>query len=219
MTGRAGLLKTASILALLTIGYNFVEGMVSVWFGVADETISLFGFGLDSFVEVASGIGVWHMVGRMKAQNATEQDAFEQRALRITGASFYLLAAGLVVTAAVNTIERHRPQATIAGMIVAAISIVSMQLLIHYKVKVGKGAELSRHPCRCSLHQGLPLSLYHTACCKRRLSPYRHRLARLGRSCRNRMVFTEGGKRGLPKGERACLLLRRRMQQGCIEQA
>ena len=87
MTGRAGLLKTASILALLTIGYNIIEGMVSVWFGVADETISLFGFGLDSFVEVASGIGVWHMVGRMKAQNATEQDAFEQRALRITGAS------------------------------------------------------------------------------------------------------------------------------------
>ncbi len=48
----------ASALALITIIYNIIEGMVSVYFGFDDETIALFGFGLDSFVEVISGIGI-----------------------------------------------------------------------------------------------------------------------------------------------------------------
>ena len=46
------LYKRAYALALITIFYNVLEGLVSVFFGVEDETLSLFGFGLDSFVEV-----------------------------------------------------------------------------------------------------------------------------------------------------------------------
>lgn len=61
------LYKTATLLALITIGYNIAEGAVSVWFGAADETLSLFGFGVDSFVEVISGIGIWHMVRRIRS--------------------------------------------------------------------------------------------------------------------------------------------------------
>lgn len=131
------LFRTASALALFTIGYNIVEGLVSVWFGLADETIALFGFGLDSFVEVISGIGVWHMVRRQRATATSEHDAFERRALRITGGSFYLLATGLVATATLNLLQQHRPATTFWGIIVAAVSIISMWLLIHYKVKVG----------------------------------------------------------------------------------
>jgi hypothetical protein len=43
------LYRIASLLALFTIYYNLAEGMVSVWFGTEDETIALFGFGLDSW--------------------------------------------------------------------------------------------------------------------------------------------------------------------------
>ena len=52
------LYNLAYLLAIITIGYNIVEGIVSVFFGLDDETIALFGFGLDSFVEVISGIGI-----------------------------------------------------------------------------------------------------------------------------------------------------------------
>ena len=48
------LYRTAATLAMITICYNIVEGVISVWFGASDGTISLFGFGLDSFVEVAT---------------------------------------------------------------------------------------------------------------------------------------------------------------------
>lgn len=131
------LYRTAALLALITIFYNIAEGLVSVWFGSADETLSLFGFGLDSFVEVISGIGIWHMVRRLGAGAVEDRDTFERRALRITGGAFYLLASGMIVTATASVVQGHRPVTTLWGIIVSLVSIVSMQVLIHYKVKVG----------------------------------------------------------------------------------
>jgi len=132
------LYKRAYALALITIFYNVLEGLVSVFFGVADETLSLFGFGLDSFVEVMSGVGVWHMIRRLRRHTDSESDKFEKQALRITGTAFYILAAGLLVTAGASLYMGHKPETTFWGMVIAAISILSMWALIHYKVKVGR---------------------------------------------------------------------------------
>jgi divalent metal cation (Fe/Co/Zn/Cd) transporter len=136
---RARLYRLASLLALITIFYNLGEGLVSVFFGLEDETVALFGFGLDSFVEVISGLGIWHMVRRVRNHGTdADPDRFERTALRITGSAFYVLAAGLTLTAAVNLYTRHAPETTLWGVIIASVSIVTMWLLIHYKVKVGK---------------------------------------------------------------------------------
>jgi Cation efflux family len=132
------LYRTATLLALITIFYNIAEGMISVWFGAEDETIALFGFGLDSFVEVISGIGIWHMVRRLGHGDNPDTDPFERRALRITGSAFYLLAATLVATALISIMQGHHPANTRWGIIVAVISIVTMWALIRFKVKVGK---------------------------------------------------------------------------------
>ncbi|HEY6873852.1 MAG TPA: cation transporter [Geobacteraceae bacterium] len=134
---REKLYATANLLALITIGYNLVEGAVSVWFGAADETLSLFGFGVDSFVEVISGIGIWHMVRRIRANGGASRDEFERRALRITGWAFYALTAGLVLSAAVSLYERHRPTSTLWGVIVSLVSIACMWGLIRAKTRVG----------------------------------------------------------------------------------
>lgn len=130
--------RWASALALITIFYNIIEGCISVFFGLQDETIALFGFGLDSFVEVVSGIGIWHMIRRMRQSDAVNQDSFEKRALQITGGSFYVLAVGLIVTSGLNIYKGHRPETTFWGIIVSVISILSMWLLVHYKMKIGK---------------------------------------------------------------------------------
>ena len=131
------LYRTASLLALITIFYNLAEGVISVWFGAEDETISLLGFGLDSFVEVISGIGIWHMVRRLGSGEQADHDPFERRALRITGGAFYLLTAGMVATALLSFFQGHRPLTTTWGIVVSLVSIVTMQALVHYKVKVG----------------------------------------------------------------------------------
>jgi len=129
---------TASFLAVLTIIYNFAEGLISIWFGIADETLTLFAFGVDSYIEVISAVGVWHMLRRLRnAADDEDRDAFERRALRITGASFYVLAVGLAVTATWNIYTGHEPDTTVWGIIVGAVSIVCMWLLVHYKKRTG----------------------------------------------------------------------------------
>jgi len=131
------LYQKANWLSLITIYYNLVEGVISVFFGFQDETLSLFGFGVDSFVEVISGIGVWHMIHRFRQSTDENLDRFEQRALKITGTAFYLLTAGLTATALYNIYSGHHPETTFWGIVVSLISIGSMWALIHFKVKVG----------------------------------------------------------------------------------
>jgi divalent metal cation (Fe/Co/Zn/Cd) transporter len=130
--------KVALILAVVTIAYNILEGIASVYFGVSDDTLSLFGFGLDSFVEVISGIGVWHMIHRLRSYPESDPDPFERTALRITGSAFYILSIGLTITGMVNLYSGRRPETTFWGIIIALISISAMWILIHYKMKVGR---------------------------------------------------------------------------------
>ncbi len=135
---KTSLYKWASTLALITIFYNIIEGLVSVYFGLNDETIALFGFGLDSFVEVISGMGIWHMIWRLQQNGDEGPDRFEKTALRVIGTAFYILTAGLIATAMVNIYKGHKPETTIWGIIIAAISIITMWMLIHFKIKVGR---------------------------------------------------------------------------------
>src|SRR3989304_100991 len=89
-------------LALFTIFYNLLEGVISIFFGVSDESLTLFGFGADSFIEVMSGIGILAMVLRIRQHPDTPRSQFERTALRITGTSFYLLVVGLAASAIYN---------------------------------------------------------------------------------------------------------------------
>ena len=134
---KANLYKWVNILALITIFYNVIEGIVSVFFGFKDETIALFGFGIDSFVEVISGVGIWHMIRRLKQNGNENPDRFEKDALRVTGTAFYILAIGLAITAILNIYQGHKPETTLWGIIISAISISTMWALIHYKIRIG----------------------------------------------------------------------------------
>jgi hypothetical protein len=100
-----GLVSFALLLSVITILYNIAEGLISIFFGLNDETLALFGFGLDSFVEVISGIGILHMIIRMKRNPISERDRFERTALKITGLSFYLLCAGLILASVLLIIK------------------------------------------------------------------------------------------------------------------
>ena len=111
---------------------------MSIYFGSEDETLALFGFGVDSFVEVISGIGIAHMILRMKYSKVVTRDKFEKTALKITGFSFFLLAVGLVVGSIINVVQGSHPQTTVAGIIIAVISILTMYWLMTFKLKIGK---------------------------------------------------------------------------------
>jgi len=140
-------------LALFTIGYNIVEGLISIWFGIEDETIALFGFGADSFIEVISGIGILQMVIRIGMNPSGQRSPVEITALRITGWGFYLLAAGLIAGAFLNIYQHHKPESTLWGIIISIISLAVMTGL--YKAKTFYGKKINSEPviadARCTL--------------------------------------------------------------------
>lgn len=130
-------------LALFTIFYNLLEGIISIFFGISDEALTLFGFGVDSFIEVMSGIGILAMVLRIRQYPETPRSQFERTALRVTGTSFYLLAVGLAATAVYNLFTAHKPETTLPGLIISVISIAVMWALVMGKRKVGRTLDSS----------------------------------------------------------------------------
>lgn len=131
------LYRRAYNLSLFTIFYNIIEGIVSMIMGYTDETLALFGFGVDSFIEVLSAIGITMMLIRIKRNPESNKSKFEVRALRITGTAFYLLSAGLLAGIIINIITAHKPETTFWGVIIAIVSIVIMIWLMNAKRRVG----------------------------------------------------------------------------------
>jgi divalent metal cation (Fe/Co/Zn/Cd) transporter len=131
------LFRIAFFLCLVTIVANIAEGAVALYFGAADETIALFGFGLDSAIEVISAFGVAVMVLRIWRNPQMPHSQFERAALRTTGSAFYLLAAGLVAGAVVSVLQGRRPETTIWGVVISLISISVMLGLVYAKRVVG----------------------------------------------------------------------------------
>lgn len=125
-------------LAVFTIVFNVAEGLVSTYFGYEDGSLSLFGFGIDSFIEVVSGLGIAHMIVRTGRRPDSSADVFERTALRVTGFSFYGLTAGLLAMSLYNGLSGHKPTTTFWGVIVSMVSIAVMWALVRSKRNVGK---------------------------------------------------------------------------------
>jgi len=138
MENTTSLYKNAFYLSLITIFYNIAEGLVSMLLGYMDETLTLFGFGADSFIEVMSGIGIAQMILRIQRNPGSSKNEFEIKALKITGTSFYLLSAGLAIGIIINLIDNHKPETTLWGIIISIISIMVMVWLMTAKKSVGK---------------------------------------------------------------------------------
>jgi len=132
------LYRIAFALSIFTVIYNLLEGGVSVFFGYEDDTLTLFGFGLDSFIETISAIGIAHMVIRIARNPNTHRDEFEKTALKITGYSFYALCIILFLMAIQKVVMRDMPATTFWGIIISSISIAIMLVTIYWKISLGK---------------------------------------------------------------------------------
>ena len=130
--------RQAYWLSLFTIFYNIIEGIISMILGYEDETLTLFGFGVDSFIEVMSGIGIAMMILHIKQNPDNPKSTFETKALKITGTAFYLLSAGLLVGIILNLINHHKPETTLWGIIISLVSIAVMVWLMNAKKNIGK---------------------------------------------------------------------------------
>lgn len=123
-------------LEYFTIGWNTLEGMVAVIAGAIAGSISLVGFGVDSFIEVASGTA---LLWRMSVDaDESRRERNEELSLRIVGACFLGLAAYIAWEAIRDLITNKAPEHSVAGIVIAVVSLIVMPLLSKAKRRVGR---------------------------------------------------------------------------------
>jgi divalent metal cation (Fe/Co/Zn/Cd) transporter len=110
--------------------------LVAVAAGVAARSISLVGFGIDSFIEVASGAT---LLWRMSVDADVEsRDRNEKPSLRIVGLCFIALAVYITYEAVSDLITKTAPEHSLPAVILACVSLVAMPFLSRAKRKVGR---------------------------------------------------------------------------------
>jgi divalent metal cation (Fe/Co/Zn/Cd) transporter len=123
-------------LEYFTVVWNALEGLVAVVAGIVAGSISLVGFGIDSFIEVTSGsVLLWRM---SVDSDVHRREANEKRALRIVGACFLLLGIYITYDSISDLWSKRAPEHSIAGIVLACASLVVMPLLSRAKRKVGR---------------------------------------------------------------------------------
>lgn len=122
-------------LEYFTIAWNSLEGIVAVASGILAGSISLVGFGVDSFIEVTSGTALLWRLSLDAEKHRRER--IERITLRIVGACFLSLAAYVGYEAASNLIGKKAPEHSLPGIILACVSLVVMPLLSRAKRRVG----------------------------------------------------------------------------------
>jgi divalent metal cation (Fe/Co/Zn/Cd) transporter len=115
----------------LTIGWNVIEGIVAVATGVVAGSVSLVGFGLDSGIEVSAAVILaWRLSKEVGHGCMT---SFDRRATRLIALSFAALALYVGVESARDLLGGTPPEASVVGMVLAALSLVVMPLLARAK--------------------------------------------------------------------------------------
>lgn len=139
--------RRAERLAIFTIFYNVIEGLVSVLFGIREGSVALAGFGADSFIEVGSAFVVLWRLRAGKDENR------EPRGLRIIGRLFLLLALLTALGSGLQLWRRSPPDTTIPGVVISLASLSFMFWLWRAKLEAGKslGSATILGDAACSL--------------------------------------------------------------------
>ena len=128
--GRLG--RRAQLLAGASVAYNVVEAVIAVAAGIVAGSVALIGFGLDSVVEVSSGlILLWQFRHRVP-------ESRERQALRLMALSFFALAGYVTVESARALVLGSEPEASPVGIGLAAASLVVMPFLSWAQRRTGR---------------------------------------------------------------------------------
>ncbi|MCW2788362.1 MAG: hypothetical protein JWP56_665 [Aeromicrobium sp.] len=129
---KARLGRRARMLAGLSVTYNVIEAVIAITAGLVAGSVALVGFGLDSVVEVSSGLIIlWQFSHRIP-------ESRERQALRLLAFSFFALAAYVGFESARALIFGSDPDASTVGIVLAAASLVVMPLISYAQRRTGK---------------------------------------------------------------------------------
>jgi divalent metal cation (Fe/Co/Zn/Cd) transporter len=134
LTARASVVLRGRRLEYFTIGWNVLEGLVALIAGAHAGSMSLVGFGIDSFIEVTSGVALlWRMA---VDADLHRRERNEKSALKVVGLCFLCLAVYIAYESATDLFRKRAPEYSIPGIVPACVSLVVMPLLSRAKRKV-----------------------------------------------------------------------------------
>ncbi len=137
---RAQVLSHALRLEYLTVGWNLVEGAVAVAAALAAGSVALLGFGIDSFVESASGaILIWRLLAERRTVDPHSVERLDRQAHRLVGISLYVLASYVAIDSGLTLWNRERPAPSTVGIALTAISMIAMVWLARAKRRAAAG--------------------------------------------------------------------------------
>ena len=126
--------QKALYLEYFTVGWNVLEGVIAITAGVLAGSIALVGFGLDSYIEVASAVVlIWRL---RKQGDEEEEEQAEQRAILVVGVTFIALALYVTYESVTKLIFHEQPTESLIGILLAIVSLIVMPLLAWQKRKV-----------------------------------------------------------------------------------
>ena len=124
-------------LSYFTVGYNLIEGVVSILGGYMLGSVSLVGIGLDSFVEsLSSSILIWRF--RQHLGTEEEEEKLEQKATKLIAYTFFILGAYVLYESAKKLYFHEAPEQSLLGVIIAGLSILIMVGVWRKKYRLGK---------------------------------------------------------------------------------
>jgi cation diffusion facilitator family transporter len=119
-----------------TVGWNVVEGVIAIGAGVVAGSIALVGFGLDSYIEVASGsILIWRL-RKHGFSDEEEEEAAEKKAVFFVGITFFALALYVIFESGKKFFYQEQPEESLMGIILAIVSLIVMPFLAVWKKKI-----------------------------------------------------------------------------------
>ncbi len=131
---RSDLLQRALRLEWLSIGWNVLEGLIAVAAALAAGSVALLGFGIDSFVESASGgILIWRLLAEKRTADHHAVERLDRCARRLVAISLFALALYVVIDASFSLWRAERPGASPAGIVVTILSLLVMVWLARAK--------------------------------------------------------------------------------------
>lgn len=131
-TQRTRLGRRAQLLAAASVTYNLIEAVIAITAGLVAGSIALVGFGLDSVVEVSSGLIIlWQFRHPLP-------ESRERRALRLMALSFFALAAYVAFESVRALLGGHEPDTSLVGIGLAAASLLIMPFLSWAQRRTGR---------------------------------------------------------------------------------
>ena len=132
------LYKKGLRLEYFTVGYNILEAIASIIFGSIAGSIALIGFGLDSIVELLSGLVlIWRLRQHGKISEAAEE-RIEKRATRFVALTFLILGFYVLFESVKKLVVAEIPEPSLPGIVIAILAIIVMPILTWQKYKTGK---------------------------------------------------------------------------------